>query len=383
MSALACLRSGLVGALLAVALDAQNATTPRDEGALQRYLDEHHMAGAVALLANKDEVLEVEAAGWASLETCEPMREDTLFFIASQAKPMTAVALLMLVDEGLLGVDDPVERFLPEFTGQWLAVERDEDRLLLRPPAHPIRIRELLAHTSGLPFRSAMEQPTLDGLSLRDAARSYAMSPLEFEPGKRYQYSNAGFNTVGRIVEVLSGMPYEEFMDVRLFEPLGMRDTTFLPSAEQVRRLATHYEKGSTEDELVATPFAQLSYPLSAPGRHPIPAAGLFSTARDVARFCQMILNRGALDGRRYLSEAAVEQMTKKQTGAHVKQRYGFGWYVNEASFGHPGLYRTHMLIEPTKDRIVVFMAHQHKFAGPEGDQLLEGFRSRDPVHRR
>jgi CubicO group peptidase (beta-lactamase class C family) len=120
----------------------------------------------------------------------------------------------------------------------WLAVERDADHVLLKRPKQRVTVRHLLSHTSGLPFHSALEQPTLDGLVLRDAVRSYAMTPLVFEPGTTYQYSNAGINTAGRIIEVVSGLPYERFLDERLFAPLGMTDTTFWPTEKQLARLA-------------------------------------------------------------------------------------------------------------------------------------------------
>ena len=155
------------------------------------------------------------------------MRTDALFWIASLAKPMTAAALMMLVDEGQMQLDDPVETYLPEFKGQWLA-----------RPKRPVTVRHLLSHTSGLPFTSALEAPTLDRLPLRDAVQSYAMTPLQFEPGSHYRYSNAGFNTAGRLIEVVSGLPYEEFMRRRLFTPLGMTDTYFKPPESLDIRIA-------------------------------------------------------------------------------------------------------------------------------------------------
>ena len=202
--------------------------------ALQPFVDRHALAGAVVLVADKNKVLSLEAVGSADVAAGKPMGQDALFWIASQSKPMTATAFMMLVDEGKIRLDDPVEKYLPEFKGQWLAVEQDKDHVLLKRPKHPITVREILSHTSGLPFTSAMEAPTLDLLSLRDGVRSYAMTPLQFEPGSKYAYSNAGINTAGRIIEVVSGVPYEEFMQKRLFDPLGMKDTTFWPDEGQL-----------------------------------------------------------------------------------------------------------------------------------------------------
>src|SRR5438045_3398132 len=195
--------------------------------ALQPYVEKQELAGAVALVADNDKVLTCETVGYADVAAKKPMQNDSLFWIASQSKPITATALMMLVDEGKVKPDDPVEKYLPEFRDQWLTVEQDREHMLLRRPRHPITVREILSHTSGLPFKSALEQPTLDLLPLRFAVRSHAMNFLQFEPGSKYQYSNAGINTAGRIIEVVSGMPYEDFLDKRLFGPLDMKDTTF------------------------------------------------------------------------------------------------------------------------------------------------------------
>jgi CubicO group peptidase (beta-lactamase class C family) len=176
-------------------------------------------------------------------------------------------------------------------------------------------IRDILSHTSGLPFASAAEQPTLDLLPLRVGALTYAMTPLQSEPGTKYRYSNAGINTAGRIIEVVGGMPYEEFLDARLLRPLGMKDTTFWPSDEQLGRLAKSYKPNREGNGLDETTVTQLRYPLNDRKRQPMPAGGLFSTAHDLARFCQMVLGGGVFNGKRYLSAESVRQMTSVQTG--------------------------------------------------------------------
>jgi CubicO group peptidase (beta-lactamase class C family) len=290
------------------------------------------------------------------------------------SKPMTAAAFMMLVDEGKIGLDDSVEKYLPEFRGQMLGAQKSRDKANLKKPAHPIKVREILSHTSGLPFSTALEQPTLDRLSLRDAVRSYATTPLQYEPGTKYEYSNAGINTAGRIIEVLSGMPYEEFMDKRLFQPLGMIDTTFWPSPEQLSRLAKSYKPGKNKRSLEETTVTQLRYPLDDKTRKPMPAGGLFSTAHNVMRFCQMILSRGVLDGKRYLSEDAVTQLTRKQTGDAVKEGYGLGWSTDGTSFGHGGAYSTSMTIDSRKGLIFVFLVQHAGFPGSEGDKIHAQF---------
>jgi CubicO group peptidase (beta-lactamase class C family) len=213
-----------------------------------------------------------------------------------------------------------------------------------------------------------MEQPTLDGLTLRDAVRSYAMLPLQFEPDSKYQYSNAGINTAARILEVLAGMPYEKFMQQRLFDPLGMKDTTFwFTEEQQVGRLAKSYKPNASKTDLEETPIGQLTYPLTDRRRQPMPAGGLFSTATDVARFCQMVMNGGELGGRRYLSEASVKQMTSRQTAENLKESYGLGWSTGGGVFSHGEAHATNMTIDPQRGLITVWMVQHAGFPGDGG----------------
>lgn len=363
----------LAALLLQTAVQAESAH--RLAGRLQPFVENHTLAGAVTLVASKAAVLDLEAVGYADIAAQKPMKTDALFWIASQSKAMTATALMMLVDEGRVNVDDPVEKYLPEFKGLWLAAEQDSQHMLLKHPQHPITVKNVLTHTSGLAFKSPLEQPTLDLLPLRVAVLSYTLCPLQFEPGSKYQYSNAGINTAGRIIEVVSQQPYETFMEQRLFKPLGMRDTTFRPTLRQLRRLATSYKPNTAKTGLEATTITQLKYPLNDEARQPMPAGGLFSTATDVGIFCRMILNGGLDQGRRYLSEAAIQQMTSKQTGA-LETGYGFGWSVDKSggAFGHGGAYSTHMQIDPQHQLIAIFMVQQAGWPNEGGKTVLPAF---------
>jgi CubicO group peptidase (beta-lactamase class C family) len=335
--------------------------------ALAPSVKEHVLAGAVVLVADRTRVLCTEAVGFADVAGRMPMRADALFWIASQSKPITAVALMTLVDEGKVRLDDPIEKYLPEFGGLWLAAERDQEHVLLRRPSRKVTVRDILSHTSGIPFRSAIEEPTLDGLRLRDVVRSYAMTPLDFEPGQRYQYSNAGINTAGRIIEVVTKMPYEDYLQQRLFDPLGMSDTTFWPSKEQLARLAKSYKPGPGRKGLEETTIGQLTYPLDSRNRQPMPAGGLFSTAADIAKFCRMMLGGGVLEGRRILSEAAVKEMTRKQTAPTIKEGYGLGWSVNDSTFGHGGAFSTNMRVDRERGLVLVFLVQHAGFPGDGG----------------
>jgi CubicO group peptidase (beta-lactamase class C family) len=343
---------------------------PRLAPVLQPFVDAHSLAGAVVVVATKDRVVAVESVGSADIAAGRPMTTDAIFWIASMSKPITAAALMMLVDEGKVSLDDPVERHLPEFRGQMVGVYEDDTTRLLRKPRHPITVRNVLAHTSGLPFASSIEQPTLDGRTLEVATVSYALTPLLFEPDTKYLYSNAGINTAGRIVEVVSGMPFERFVQERLFQPLGMVDTTFWPDENQARRLAKSYrpKPDATEPSLEEMPIRQLRYPLTdRVARHPMPAGGYFSTASDVARFCRMLLRGGELDGHRVLSEESVRQMTSRQTSADIKEAYGLGFTISGASFGHGGAHATNMTIDPVSGLATVWMVQHAGFPGNGG----------------
>jgi CubicO group peptidase (beta-lactamase class C family) len=342
----------------------QDASAQSIAAVLQPFVDRRVLAGAVAVAADSERVLSCDAVGFADVAAGTPLKNDAVFWIASQSKPITATALMMLVDEGKVKLDDPVAKYVPAFRDVWLRADRSKDRVVLKRPAHPITVREILSHTSGLPFKSALEEPTLDRLPLGAAAGSYAMTPLDFEPGTRYQYSNAGINTAGRIIEVASSTSYENFLETRLFAPLGMKDTTFWPSESQLARLAKAYKPGPRGKGLEETPIDQLRYPLSDRSRYPMPAGGLFSTAADLVHFCQMVLNGGQLDGKRYLSQSAVNEMTKRQTAASIEESYGLGWATGGDSFGHGGAFATSMTIDRKRGLITLFLVQHAGFPG-------------------
>jgi CubicO group peptidase (beta-lactamase class C family) len=355
---------------LATPLRAQSANSESIAASVvQPYVDSHKLAGAVMLVADKERVLSVETAGYADIGAKRPMRADALFWIASQSKSITAAALMILVDDGKVKLDDPIEKYLPEMKALRVKSEETADRTVLVRPRHAVTVCEVLSHTAGMPFKSEVETPYLDGLPLATAVRSYAMTPLIYEPGTKYQYSNAGINTAGRIIEVVSGMPYEDFVAQRLLDPLGMKDTTYWPDASQVARLALSYKPNAAKDNLEATPIAQLRYPLDDRHRRfPMPAGGYFSTAEDVGRFCRMLLNDGEFEGKRILSSEAVRELTNKQTGDAVNQNYGLGFAVTpEGAFGHGGAHATNMNVDPKSGLITVWLVQHAGFVGDGG----------------
>ncbi len=373
----------LVVFLPLLAVHQSPAAEPNVAASLQPFVNDQTLAGAVTLVADKDKVLSLEAVGFADIAGKTPMRTDDLFWIASMSKAMTAAGLMMLVDEGKVSLDDPVQKYLPEFKEQQVKTNGS-----LENPAHPITIRNILSHTSGLAYISPQEHPTLDMLPLADAVRGYAAQPLEFQPDAKWSYSNEGINTAGRIIEVVSGMPYQEFMQKRLFDPLGMKDTTFWPSEEQVKRLAKSYKPGKDNMGLEEFQITYLHYPLSDSKRQPIPAGGLFSTATDTAAFFQMLLNGGAHAGKHLLSENAVRQMTSTQTGNLLNQgkgEKGYGLGLNAARKARPdavipgvtehgGAYSTNMRIDPERGLITVYMVQHAGYPGKEGGKVRDAF---------
>ena len=372
---------------LALAADAPPAVTTANTSApkpipglhekLAGFVDNKEVAGVVTLVADKDGVVGVDTAGMADVAAGKPMPADAMMWIASMTKPVTAVGLMMLVDEGKLSVDDPVAKYIPEFAG------------VKTPSGQPanLTIRHLMTHTSGLkePAGDVSKKAT----KLADLIPSIVAQPTSFEPGSKWSYCQSGINTGGRIIEVVSGQPYPEFLQKRLFDPLGLKDTTFYPTADQLPRIAKTYklEKG----ELSEAPLGFLNGKSpSATDRYPLANGGLFSTAADYAKFLRMVLNKGTLDGKTYLTPKAVEQMTSIQSGDVVTgftpgNGWGIGWCVvkepqgvtaslSPGSCGHGGAYGTQAWIDPTKGLIYVLMIQRSNVGNSDGSDLRKTF---------
>jgi CubicO group peptidase (beta-lactamase class C family) len=270
---------------------------------------------------------------------------------------------------------DAVEKYLPEFKGQMLTAGEEKGKAVLRKPARPITVKHLLTHTSGLVNKPAAGK-RWDTTSLRAAVECYAACPLTFEPGSKFEYNNPGINTVGRIIEVVSDMLYEEFMARRLFEPLGMKDTTFWPSKSQLQHLAKTYRPNADRTGLEAASTLPFVDPRTGRRSMPFPAGGLFSTATDVSLFCRMILCGGVLEGRRYLSGKAVREMISTQTGS-LPVTYGYGWFTDRTPggpFGHGGAHKTDMHIYPRQGLVAVLMVQHTEWRSGDGNKILPAF---------
>jgi CubicO group peptidase (beta-lactamase class C family)/glyoxylase-like metal-dependent hydrolase (beta-lactamase superfamily II) len=345
---------------------------------LRQYVAANEIAGAVTLVATPDRVIHLAATGNAVLNPSEAMRTDSIFWIASMSKPVLATLLLMLQDEGLLSVDDPVEKYLPEFK---------ELKTADGKPAR-ITIRHLLTHTSGLGEITAGQ--ARDAKTLASVIPLYVARPVAFTPGSKWVYCQSGINTGGRIAEVVTGEPLEKLLQRRLFDPLGMKDTTFYLTEQQLPRLARSYRR-TDKGELEATDISFLNgkSPTSL-DRFPAPNGGLFSTASDYARLCQMVLRGGELGGKRYLKPETVKLMTMIQTaglktGFTEGNGWGLGWCVvrepqgitamlSPGTFGHGGAYGTQAWIDPTTKRVYILMVQRANFPNSDASEVRRGF---------
>lgn len=332
--------------------------SPEVTAAMQPYLDQYKLAGVIAIVADKTgKVHYRNLLGYADVEAKKPISEDNVFWIASMTKMFAGASILMLVDEGKLSLDDPVAKHIPQLS-RWMVIEeRDASHILLKPPARPVTIRHVLSHTSGLAGMSELQQVTgSDATPLKARALSSVTGPLQWHPGDKYAYGNQGMNIAARIVEIVSGMPYEEFLQKRFFDPLDMKETTFWPSEAQVARLAGAYGPNKAKTGYARGDLGFLTRPLSdRKSRFPEAGGGLFSTTHDVFRYGLMLANDGELDGRRYLSHAAMEELRKEQTGK-TKVNYSLGYHLRNGMFGHDGAWGTDLSVDPRTGLVTVFM---------------------------
>jgi len=357
--------------------------------AMQRHIDAGEIAGVVTLVSKNGKVVYYEAHGMANIAAKKPMQKDYIFNMASASKPITATAILMLVEEGRIRFNDPVSKYLPEFHNQKVrlfkpgapgrgGVPTETPTGELVASTRDFTIRDLLTHTSGLmsagPFNADKSAPIDEELvpsNLKDFIPRFAVPPLDFQPGSKWAYSNwAGFDVLGRIVEVVSGKTFDQFLKERIFEPLGMKDTWYAPQADPARkeRLATRY--AMTPNGLAElnplTPWSRSTTYFSG-------AAGLSSTAEDYWKFMQMLVNGGEFNGKRLLSPAMVSLMISNHTGdlyeKSGRKGEGFGFGVSmitdrdqadtllpNGTFGWPGASGCKTSAAPKENIVLSFM---------------------------
>ena len=354
---------------------------------MQAFVDQGETAGAVMLVADKDHILHLSAIGRSDLASGRKMQTDDLFWIASMTKPMTAACVAALVDDGKLDFDDPAEKYLLEFHAPWVIAEDTAERRVLVPAARPITLRDLLTHTSGM-GEYAVYGPHW---TLAEMIAAVAREPLKFQPGSRWSYSTAGIDTLCRVVEVASGRPFAEFIQQRIFDPLGMKDSTFWLTPAQAQRFATNYARNPQTGKLEPVTIHYLyGGAVTDHARPPLGGAGLFSTAADVAKFYQMMLNGGKVGGKPILRPATVAEMTRSQT-AGIKAGFlpGSAWglglcVVQEpqgvtamlapGTFGHGGAHGTQSWADPRRGIIYVLMIQRAGLPNSDGSDLRRVF---------
>lgn len=307
--------------------------------------------GVIELVVGSEGIRSSSVEGYADIEAGRPMAMDTLLWMASTGKTITALAFLTLVDEGKVALDDPLADYLPYFRHLY-RVEGTGAYPPIVPVRTPVTMRHLLSHMAGLAWLPGFFQDReLTYISLETQSHVYAAAPLQSEPGTAYSYSNAGFNLIGRVIEVISGQRYEDFVRDRFFAPLGMSDTGYHPTEGQLERLARGYaydrETGrwirhETTGQMTILPYGDRE------ARHAECGGGLFSTAADMAKYARMVAARGRLDGHRHISADSLREACKRQTPPAVETAYGLG--CGTVGFiGHGGAWGTSMSVDPDK----------------------------------
>ena len=363
------------GLLLAQSL---NAIAPH----MQEFVDKGEAAGVVTLIANKDQILHLNAVGKSDLTNDRKMRTDDIFWIASMSKPITVACVAILADDGKLKFDDALAKYLPEFAG--LMVSQGGQLVV---PVRPVTLRDVATHTSGFG-----EMTTRDPhLTLAETSRKLAQQPLRFQPGSKWAYSTAGMDILGRVVEVVSGKPFDRILQTRVLDPLGMKDTSFWIAPERASRWAHSYKWNAQAAKLEETTIPYLyGTAVTDRDRPPLGGAGLFSTAEDIAKFYQMMLNQGTLNGHRVLKAATVAEMTRVQTGqldARPGMPWGLGFSVVEDpgkmtanavlsphSFGHGGAFSTQSWADPAKGLIWIVMFERDGKGNPDNSDVRIAF---------
>ena len=347
--------------------------------AFRKLAEDGTIAGGVALVARHGKVVFVDAFGESDRAGHAPMREDTIFAIASMTKPITCVAAMTLVERGQLGLDDPVTKYLPELAEIRVLGDSKDDKdgeLATVPLARPITIRHLFTHTSGFAYGGILSADVRLGVAYQKAGvqdrtmktiaeqvTRLAKTPLAHQPGERWTYG-LSHDVLGRVVEVASGRPFDVYLNEVIFQPLGMTDTAFSVPEAKRDRVATIYRTGVLGGPLIALPKMYGSETFFSGG------GGLYSTARDYARFAQMLLNGGELDGVRILKPESLAAMTTNQIGdlnALMLYKYGLGFGLEMkpgavegqpelATYFWAGFFSTNFWVDPKKDVIAVML---------------------------
>lgn len=392
--------------LPAVAAAAEDMSAERLErlhGYLREATGAHGYLGAVALIARHGRIIDWQAYGYRDLARREPLRRDAIFRIYSMTKTVTTVAVLMLMEEGKLSLDDPLSRYLPGFEHPQVLTGGDAERPTLRAADRPVTLHALLTHTAGYPASlkgdeaavRIMERIDPHGAAdLRGFAERMSRVPLAADPGTRFGYDGASLELLARVVEVVSGQPFERFLRERIFDPLNMRDTGFSVPASKRERVVDITTMGK-DGRLRLADGPSAAHPGEPLNAYASGAGGLYATAGDYARFAQMLLDGGTLDGHTLLGRKTVELMLRNHLSlpdaAHAEfdagEGFGLGGYVvldparrglpgSVGQFGWSGAASTYYMIDPKEDLLAILLL-QHlprDDGGKDLPRLSRGF---------
>ena len=367
--------------LFAVALAALAAgcqqTAVRDSGthyaadALKPYIESGELPGAISVLY-KNGVQETACLGWADVDKKIPMSLDRTFMQCSQTKGFCGVTVAILLEEGKISLDDPVSKYLPEFKTLKIAKKGKDGKVTLVPAMNVLTIRMVMNHTGGFPFEIPSKcEKGWSSCSVRDSAREGAANPILFEPGTRMRYSNTGIDIGAAIVEVVTGKPWEVFLKERVLDPLGMKDTTFQPTEEQLSRAISMYDVKAGEKAKFRAFNKWMPLPHNGPTVFPSAGAGLWTTAADQLKFYKMLMNLGVGEnGVRILKEETVKKYLAANTRpADVKGTYSLGLGVNfeKGTMGHGGAWKTNCQVNWRKKDLTLWVVQQN---GKPGDWM-------------
>jgi CubicO group peptidase (beta-lactamase class C family) len=315
----------------------------------QPYIDNNEIAGIVVMVTDKDKILQSDYLGFRNIEKQEPMTDDSVFWMASQTKPVTGVAAMILVERGKLSLTEPVTTYVPELAEMRVLKEKDDNHTLLVVPETPITMEKLLSHTAGMQSDSPNHRRHgLDTLPLRHTITAAMLTPLECQPGTKFTYSNFSMDLAAAVIERIAHEPFEVFLQKNIFDKLGMKDTTFFPNEEQQSRAALVHTLNAETKKLQPHKLG-LTYPLEDRTRRFAEAGGgLFSTPNDFVKFYQMLLGEGTRNGIQILKPESVKIMTEKHTG-DLPQSYGLGIHTNNGIYSHGGAAGTRSIINTNK----------------------------------
>lgn len=366
-------------ALLLVTSTSSAQLTEKVNAAMTKFIAEKEISGAVTMAIHKDKTIHFSAIGMADQKNAIPMRKDTIFRIASLTKNYSALLIKILEEQGKLNVNDKVEKYLPQFAK--IQLQQDDTKGPI-----DLRIWHLMSHTSGVDIPQDYHLSP----DLKTSAKNIAAQKLHFRPGTKWKYSK-GMDVCGRIVEIVSGKPFDTFLKEQITDPLGLKDTSYWINKTDDNRLALVYKPDLQNGGITAEDAPYFQTP-SRKGIKPNPSSGLYSTTRDLGVYYSMLLNGGTHAGKRIISERSIQDLTRNWTGTmktnpipgmswglgfgHIREPEtgGVTSMLNPGSYGHGGAYGTQAWVDPKTEIIYILMIQRRRFGNGDMSEIRKKF---------